>query len=116
VSSLPFRRGVLVFHPARRTVHLAGEIHTLTPILFDLLLGFAWGYPYVVHRIPLERRVWPDGPPATNALGTHIGRLRLALRGSAVRVESAYGVGYRLVFAKRSVCNAMPKGGASLRS
>jgi DNA-binding response OmpR family regulator len=70
----------------------------LHPIAYRILLLLAEEHPRVVTRSELTRRLWGDDPPESDALRSHLYRLRLALdraHGTPMLV-SVHGVGYRL--------------------
>jgi two-component system alkaline phosphatase synthesis response regulator PhoP len=84
--------------PDRYEVTVAGQPVALPPKEFKLLAVLARTPGIVVPRARLVQLVWPERQAyKSRALDVHISWLRQKLRGSSVRIERAWGVGYRLV-------------------
>jgi DNA-binding response OmpR family regulator len=94
----PVRVGDLSFDGARHEVHRAGKRLALTPTGYKLLACLLHAAPRVVMRQELERAVWGDDPPDSDALRTHLHALRQAVdKPFAQRmIKTIPGVGYRL--------------------
>ena len=73
------RFGGLVLNEATRTASREGLSLRLTPTGFILLTELLRAAPRVVPREELERAVWGDSPPDSDALRTHIHELRRTL-------------------------------------
>ena len=73
----------------------------LTPTGLKLLAALLRATPHVVTKAELERELWGDSPPASDALRTHMHALRSALdKPFASQVlHTLPGIGYRLVAA-----------------
>jgi len=98
--------GDLTIDPACREVTLKGKRLELRRKEFDLLLALARHKNIVLTREQLLDMVWGyEFYGTTRTVDVHISRLREKLSGSNVLIETAHGVGYRLV-----VENS-PKGG-----
>lgn len=77
----------------------AGRRIETTPIEFRILVRLLRAAPHVVSRENLEREIWGDQPPASEALRSHVHMLRRALDQPFARpmLRTVHGVGYRLV-------------------
>ena len=85
--------------PGTRVARRAGRPLRLTPTGYRLLLALLRVAPEVVSREQLEREVWRDDPPDSDALRTHIHALRQVLDkpfGTSM-LRTIPGVGFRLV-------------------
>jgi DNA-binding response OmpR family regulator len=71
----------------------------LTPTGYKLLGALMRASPRVLSREALEREVWGEDPPDSDALRTHIHALRQALDKpfASPMLKTVQGVGYRLV-------------------
>lgn len=71
----------------------------LNKLQFKLLKAIASKYPDMVSKASLEYLLWGDDPPDSDALRTHLYRLRgiLANAPSAPKIETVHGQGVRLV-------------------
>jgi DNA-binding response OmpR family regulator len=83
---------------ATAQVSRAGRPLNLTPTAYKILAALTRNAPCLVTREALEREVWGDNPPDSDALRTHIHSLRQAMdkpfaKPLLVRVP---GIGYRL--------------------
>lgn len=75
----------------------------LRPREFDLLVTLASHAGRVVPRNRLLRQVWGNEDlDDSRTLDVHVHRLRQKLAGSAVRIESVRGIGYRLALGESS--------------
>lgn len=90
----PLRFDPTTFEAARDERRLA-----LTPTGYKLLAALIRAAPRVLSKEALEREVWGDDPPDSDALRTHIHALRQALDKSFAvpMLKTVQGVGYRLV-------------------
>lgn len=81
-----------------REVRVAGELVHLTPRGQQLLACLMLDPGRVVTRVELERDLWPDGSPDSDALRSQIHLLRRALGPQAAeQIETVHGVGWRLM-------------------
>jgi DNA-binding response OmpR family regulator len=94
----PVTVGDVRIDPARREVRVAGRPLRLRPQEVALLLALARSEGRVLTRKALLRHAWgyADGG-ATRTVDKHVVALRSRLRGSAVRIETVRGLGYKLV-------------------
>ena len=94
VADLEFDTGTL-------EVRRAGRLITLTPIGMKLLETLMKASPRVVSRRELEREVWGDIVPDSDALRSHLYNLRKAMDKpfDKVLLHNVPGMGYRLVAA-----------------
>ena len=86
----------LLMDISARTVEIAGEQVSLTPREFDLLAMLARFPDTVLHREQLLDLVWGATFYSHRSVDVHVARLRDKLKGSGVRIETAWGSGYRL--------------------
>lgn len=93
------RLGELRFDTTTFEVKRGGRHLDLTPTGYKLLACLLRDAPRVVARETLERAVWGEDPPDSDALRTHIHALRQALDKpfAAPMLKTVQGVGYRLV-------------------
>lgn len=95
------RFGQLVFDTGTFEVRRAGCPLEITPIGYKLLAALMRAAPQLVTREELEREVWKDEPPLSDALRTHIHTLRQAIDKSFPEAPAMLltvpGIGYRLV-------------------
>ncbi|MGE5596462.1 MAG: response regulator transcription factor, partial [Hyphomicrobiales bacterium] len=80
-----------------RTAKVAGAALSLTPREFDLLATMARFPDVVLDRDHLLDLVWGTSYFGGRTVDVHIARLREKLRGTAIRIETSWGAGYRLV-------------------
>ena len=87
------------FNPATFEASRAGVALQLTPTGYKLLAALLRDAPRVVSREALERELWGDDRPDSDALRTHIHALRTALDKpfEAPMLKTLPGIGYRLV-------------------
>jgi DNA-binding response OmpR family regulator len=88
----------LSFDPERLRVERAGRRIELPPIPLRILTLLIRRSPGVVRREELEREVWGDEPPDSDALRAHMHALRSAIdRGAALPlVHTIRSIGYQL--------------------
>lgn len=93
------RFGELTFDPTTFEAVRAGQRLQLTPTGYKLLAAMMHAAPQVLSREALERTVWGDSPPDSDALRTHIHALRAALDKpfATAMLKTIPGIGYRLV-------------------
>jgi len=94
----PLVAGDLSFDTARYEVHRAGKRLTLTPTGYKLLACLLQAAPRVVTRQELERAVWGEDPPDSDALRTHLHALRQTVDKPFDHriIKTIPGVGYRV--------------------
>ncbi len=102
VNSLPgpLRVGDVLIDPARREVRVGDRPVDLRAKEFDLLQVLAENAGLVLSREQLLNRVWGfDFYGQTRTVDVHVAhvRARLQAAGSAVVVETVWGIGYKLV-------------------
>ncbi|MCP5279229.1 MAG: response regulator transcription factor [Thiobacillus sp.] len=92
------RAGDLEFDPALMRASRSGRVLNLPPIPLKLLETLLRASPRVVKRGELERAVWGDQPPDSDALRAHMHVLRHALEvdGAPPLIHTLRGIGYRL--------------------
>jgi DNA-binding response OmpR family regulator len=91
--------GDVVLDPVTHAMRRGAAEVSLTPTEFRVLAALFAQPDAVVRRRELVAAAWPDGAIVhDNTLDQYVARLRRKLRevGSAVAVETAHGVGYRL--------------------
>jgi DNA-binding response OmpR family regulator len=88
----------LELHPGRFEAFRGGRRLELNPTAFRLLRLLMEASPRVVLRADLERELWGDSPPDSDALRSHVYALRRAVdRGfDQPLLHTVHGVGYRL--------------------
>jgi DNA-binding response OmpR family regulator len=99
VSSSALRVGSLSFDPQTYHAEREGRSLDLSPMGYRILAALMRASPAVVTREALERELWGDEPPASDALRTHIHALRQALDKPFARpmIVTLPSVGFRLV-------------------
>jgi len=95
----PVRRfGPIMLDPRRRALQVGGNAVRLTPkgwIILEVLLRDPGR---IVPRAELERALWGEDPPETDALRSQIHLLRKAMSDAGFEgIETVHGVGLRLV-------------------
>lgn len=98
VTPSVLRVGNLEFDPALVRVRRGGRTLTLPPIPLKLLETLMRASPQVVRRDELERAVWGDTPPDSDALRAHMHTLRMAVDGPGETelMHTLRGIGYRI--------------------
>lgn len=90
--------GDVTLDTARRDVHAGGRVLTLRAKEFDLLAALLRHPGVVMSRERLLSEVWGyEWVGDTRTVDVHIAWLRDKLAGSTVRIETVWGVGYKLV-------------------
>jgi DNA-binding response OmpR family regulator len=90
--------GDVTLDTARREVHAGGRPLTLRAKEFDLLAALLRHPGVVMSRERLLSEVWGyEWAGDTRTVDVHIAWLRDKLAGSTVRIETVWGVGYKLV-------------------
>lgn len=92
------RVGELEFDPASMRVRRGQRRVVLAPIPMKLLETLMRASPRVVKRDELERAVWGDQPPDSDALRAHMHVLRAAVEaaGEPALIHTLRGIGYRM--------------------
>lgn len=89
--------GNLTVHTARRIVQIDGETVNLRMKEFDLLLTLMQNPRIVLSREKLLNLVWGyDFAGETRTVDMHIAHLRHKLKGMSAKIETVWGVGYKL--------------------
>jgi len=97
-ESKPVRIGDLSIDPARREARASSRTLDLRTQEFDLLLTLAEHRGLVLSREQILQKAWGfDFYGQTRTVDVHIAHLRKKLEGSAVKIETVTGVGYKLV-------------------
>ena len=105
VAQEPLRVADLVFDTATVRVTRAGRDIALPPIPLRMLESLMRASPRVVGREELERSVWGDAPPDSDALRTHLHLLRGAIDkpfGQPL-LHTLRGIGWRIAAAGTDV-------------
>jgi DNA-binding response OmpR family regulator len=89
----------LTFEPHTLRVERGGRRIELPPIALKILEVLITKSPRVVTREELERAVWGDSPPDSDALRAHMHVLRSAIdsNGKTPLLRTLRGIGYQLV-------------------
>lgn len=99
-SDRPLTLGDLTIEPARREVRLGEKILELRAKEFELLYTLAEHKGLVMSREQLLNLVWGfDFYGETRTVDVHIAHLREKIKDSQVRIETVWGVGYKLTLA-----------------
>lgn len=98
VSQSPLKVGDLVFDPGLVQASRAGRVLELSPIPLKILEHLMRASPKVVKREELERLIWGENPPDSDALRAHMHVLRNALErpGNPPLLHTLRGIGYQL--------------------
>jgi DNA-binding response OmpR family regulator len=98
VSHSPLKVGDLVFDPGLVQASRGGHVLELSPIPLKILEHLMRASPKVVKREELERMIWGENPPDSDALRAHMHVLRNALEqpGSPPLLFTMRGIGYQL--------------------
>lgn len=100
VASALKRFGPITLDPRRRELHVGDVAVRLTPKGWSILEVLLRDPGSVVPRAELERALWGDDPPETDALRSQIHLLRKALSDAGFDgIETVHGIGLRLVAA-----------------
>ncbi|MGQ9628006.1 MAG: response regulator transcription factor [Anaerolineae bacterium] len=99
-SDRPLTLGDLTIEPARREVRLGEKLLELRAKEFELLYTLAEHKGLVMSREQLLNLVWGfDFYGETRTVDVHIAHLREKIKDSQVRIETVWGVGYKLTLA-----------------
>jgi len=92
------RVGDLEFDPALVRARRGKRVIALSPTPLKLLETLMRAAPRVVRRDELERAVWGEAPPDSDALRSHMHTLRAAVDGAheAPLIHTVRGIGYRI--------------------
>ncbi len=98
VTQSVLRVGNLEFDPAQLQVRRGPRVLNLPPIPLKLLETLMRASPRVVRREEMERAVWGDAPPDSDALRSHMHVLRSAVDGpdEPALIHTLRGIGYRM--------------------
>lgn len=98
VTPVVLRVADLEFDPERMQARRGGRLLTLPPIPLRLLELLLRASPRVLRREEIERALWGDSPPDSDALRAHLHVLRSALdrAGEPPLLHTLRGIGYRL--------------------
>ncbi|MEW5964762.1 MAG: response regulator transcription factor [Pseudomonadota bacterium] len=90
--------GDLSFDTATLTVSRAGKSIDLSPIPLRILELLMRAAPRLVRREEIERAIWGDAPPDSDALRAHMHILRTAIDRTAAKplIRTVRGIGYRI--------------------
>lgn len=90
--------GELALNVGTREVTRRGNLLSISPTGFRILLALMKAHPNVVTRDELEELIWGGQPPGSDSLRTHMASLRKAVDKpfSFAVIETLYGVGFRL--------------------
>jgi DNA-binding response OmpR family regulator len=99
VTPSVLRVGDLEFDPALIRVRRGEREIVLPPIPLKLLETLMRAAPKAVRREELERAVWGDAPPDSDALRSHMHTVRAAVDGAdePALIHTLRGIGYRMV-------------------
>ena len=99
VTPSVLRVGDLEFDPALIRVRRGEREIVLPPIPLKLLETLMRAAPKAVRREELERAVWGDAPPDSDALRSHMHTVRAAVDGmdEPALIHTLRGIGYRMV-------------------
>jgi DNA-binding response OmpR family regulator len=88
----------LEFDPSLMRASRHGRVLNLPPIPLKILETLLHASPRVVKRSELERAIWGDAPPDSDALRAHMHILRAVLdeAGGPPLIHTLRGIGYRL--------------------
>jgi DNA-binding response OmpR family regulator len=89
----------LIFDPATLRVERAGKVISLPPIPLKILTVLIQQSPRVVPRRDIERRIWGNMRPDSDALRAHMSVLRSAIDRPFNKklLRTVHGIGYQLV-------------------
>jgi two-component system, OmpR family, alkaline phosphatase synthesis response regulator PhoP len=94
----PVKLGELMIDPDRREARVGSRLLDLRTQEFDLLLTLANQPGRVFTREQLLQMAWGfDFYGQTRTVDVHVAHLRKKLEGSAIKIETVTGVGYKLV-------------------
>lgn len=94
----PLQLADLTIDPSAREVRLGARTLDLRTQEFDLLLAFVQARGRVLTREQLLQQAWGfDFYGQTRTVDVHVAHLRRKLEGSAVKIETITGIGYKLI-------------------
>lgn len=98
VTSSVLQVGDLEYDPARVRVRRGDRVISLPPIPLKLLETLMRASPRVMKREELERAVWGDAPPDSDALRSHLHTVRTAVDrpDEPPLIHTLRGIGYRI--------------------
>ena len=97
-ATAPIHLGNLTIDPASREIRIGETLVNVRTQEFDLLLTLAEHRGMVLSREKLLQMAWGfDFYGQTRTVDVHVAHLRKKMEGSAVRIETVTGVGYKLV-------------------
>jgi DNA-binding response OmpR family regulator len=97
-DSVPITIADLTIDPASREVRIGARTIDLRTQEFDLLLTLAEARGRVLTREQLLQQAWGfDFYGQTRTVDVHVAHLRKRLEGSAVKIETITGIGYKFV-------------------
>jgi DNA-binding response OmpR family regulator len=98
VTSSVLQVGDLEYDPARVRVRRGDRIISLPPLPLKLLETLMRASPRVMKREELERAVWGDAPPDSDALRSHLHTVRTAVDrpDEPPLIHTLRGIGYRI--------------------
>ena len=98
LASEVMRLADLEINPGTLEVHRSGKRLNLTPIGLKLLIELMKASPRVISKRALERKVWGDIPPDSDALRSHLYNLRKVMDKPFENqlLHNVPGMGYRL--------------------
>lgn len=100
-SKAAVRVGNLTVDPLRRVVMVDNTVAELRSKEFDLLLTLAQNEGIVLSREKLLDLVWGfDFYGETRTVDVHVAHVRNKIKGADVRIETVWGVGYKLEHTK----------------
>jgi DNA-binding response OmpR family regulator len=93
-----YKVGDLSFDPATLKVKRGDKVLELPPIPLKILEMLIRHAPRVLPREQLERGIWGDSPPDSDALRAHLHILRSTVDGAADKplIKTLRGIGYQL--------------------
>ena len=92
------RVGDVQLDPEAREVHLGDEVIDLRLKEFDLFAAFLENPNAALSREQLLQSVWGyDFVGDTRTVDVHVARLRDKIKNAAVKIETVWGIGYKLV-------------------
>jgi len=94
----PLQLAGLTIDPSAREARLGARTLDLRTQEFDLLLAFVQARGRVLTREQLLQQAWGfDFYGQTRTVDVHVAHLRRKLEGSAVKIETITGIGYKLI-------------------
>lgn len=93
-----YQIGDLILDTESLTVSREGQDISLSKTVFEILKVLMREHPRVVRRVDLERELWDEDPPDSDALRSHLYNLRQAVDRpfATPMIETVTGQGYRI--------------------